>query len=331
MQRTSIEWSDISANPIRARNKATGKVGWHCVKYGPGCLHCYAESMNHRLGTGLPFLKTAAAAVDVFLDMKVVDRLVRLRDPQRVFLCDMTDLFGDWVPDEWIDLILAAVAANPRITAQILTKRAERLPAYFNAPGRHDAIREAARRAGFKAGPVAEALASLWPLHNLHVGVSVEDRKHGLPRVDYLRQVRAVVRYLSVEPLLGDLGPIRIDGIDWVILGGESGHDANPMHTDWARWVRDRCVAAGVPFFFKQWGTWRPDGQGPEWLRDAIGARNAHVARALFPDGRHSPDLTGRGTNGDGAIVVRKMGKKRAGRLLDGRTWDELPSPRMAV
>jgi protein gp37 len=287
-------------------------------------MHCYAESFNRRLGTREPFRQSAD--VEVYLDLDVLRKMIRSRAPRRIFLCDMTDLFGHFVTDGWIDTVLAAVAASPQHTCQILTKRAGRLAVYFADPSRHEAVAEAGRRAGFDADGIAARLGSLWPLANLHAGVSVEDRRHGMPRVEVLRVVPAVVRYLSVEPLIEDLGTIDLSGIDLVILGGESGPEARPLHPDWVRSVRDQCLAAGVPFFFKQWGEWLPDGQKSPRLLDVAGS----VSRALFPDGSHLPDLTGRGTNGEGAVVIRRLGKKKAGRILDGRNWDEMPGKAMA-
>src|SRR6185437_14354051 len=99
MQRTGIEWTDRSANPIRARHKVTGKVGWHCIRHGPGCLHCYSERRNRWIGTGLPFLKPSGDLVECFLERRVLQALLKLKGGERVFICDMTDLFGDWVED----------------------------------------------------------------------------------------------------------------------------------------------------------------------------------------------------------------------------------------
>jgi protein gp37 len=205
MQRTSIEWTDRSANPIRARNRLTGKVGWHCVKHGPGCLHCYAERRNKWIGTGLPFTQGASAEIDLFLEPKVLLALERLEEPQRVFLCDMTDLFMDRIPDDWIATIFDTMARTPHLTYQLLTKRG-------------------ARMAGCEW---AYSEYSRWP-PNVWAGVSVEDRKHGLPRVEHLRRAPAALRFLSVEPLLEDLGPLDLAGIGWVIVGGESGPGARP-------------------------------------------------------------------------------------------------------
>ena len=145
----------------------------------------------------------------------------------------MADLFHEDVPDDFIDRVLAVALRTPWHTYQLLTQRAERLPAFF------------------ASRPVP---------NNVWLGVTVEDRRHGLPRIDHLRRVPARVRFLSVEPLLEDLGPLELDGIGWVLVGGESGPDARPMREEWALAVRDRCRAAGAAFLFKRWGAWGPDG-----------------------------------------------------------------------
>jgi protein gp37 len=253
MQRTSIEWTDRSANPFRVRHKVTGKTGHHCVHHGPGCLHCYAERWNKWVGTGLSFLKPSGDLVEPVLDERVLRALLRLKEPQRVFLWDMTDGFGDWWPEEWIDRTLAVAALTPHITYQVLTKRVERMEAYFT-PGldnRQHAIELAVLR-------LSEGRRRLrfddWPLPNVWLGVSVEDRKHGLPRVDVLRRIPAAVRFLSVEPLLEDLGEIDLTGIGLVIVGGESGHGSRTCDLAWIRSVVRQCQAAGVPAFVKQLG-----------------------------------------------------------------------------
>jgi protein gp37 len=329
--RTSIEWTDRSANPIRARHKVTGKVGWHCVKVSPGCAHCYAERINRRLGTGLDFTRHAADQVELFLDRRPLEAILKLRKPQRIFLGDMTDLFQDGVSDDDLLRIWCVMEEARHHTFQVLTKRPVRMRSWLDTAGRG-----------------GTAVWARWPLPNVHLGVSVEDQARADERIPALLEIPAAVRFLSVEPLLGpiDLGRLwwmtngeseaspyfsAWPGINWVIVGGESGPGARPLHPDWARSIRDQCAAAGVPFFFKQWGEWAPDGQSMPFLSDAIGGRGSHVARALFPDGHHLPDLTGRGANGDEAVVVRRVGKKAAGRVLDGRTWDEMPTAAQEV
>jgi protein gp37 len=148
-----------------------------------------------------------------------------------IFVNSMSDLFHQEVPSEYIQAVVNVMATANWHTYQVLTKRADRLRALLDSILRTQAT-----------------------LPNIWWGVSVEDRKHGLSRIDQLRAAPAAVRFLSIEPLLEDLGVINMDGIHWVIVGGESGHGARPMHSSWVESLRDQCQSAGIPFFFKQWG-----------------------------------------------------------------------------
>ena len=215
-----IEWTEQTWNPV------TG-----CTKMSPGCKHCYAERMALRLqAMAAPGY---ARGFDLTLHDGRLGQPLGRKKPTLYFVCSMADLFHEDVPDAFIDRVLMTMHRTPRHTYQLLTKRAERLPDFF------------ANR------PVPP---------NVWLGVTVEDRRHGLPRIAHLRRVPARVRFLSVEPLLEDLGLLDPLGIDWVIVGGESGPAARPMREEWALSVRDRCRAVGVAFTFKQWGTWGPDG-----------------------------------------------------------------------
>lgn len=217
---SKIEWTERTWNPV------TG-----CIKVSAGCKHCYAETMARRLEA-----MGAAGYTHGFtptMQPQRLDQPLRRRTPTVWFVNSMSDLFQDAVPDAFIDQVLDVMRRTPQHTYQVLTKRAERLPAFF--AGR-------------------EAPANLW------LGVSVENRVHGVPRIAELQRVEVGVRFLSVEPLLEDLGPLDLSGIHWVIVGGESGARARPMQPEWARSVRDQCEEAGVAFFFKQWGRWGGDG-----------------------------------------------------------------------
>ncbi len=220
MAESSIEWTEHTWNPT------TG-----CTKVSPGCKHCYAEVMARRLA--------AMGAAGYENEFQLTMHPSRLRQPlQRkaptmYFVNSMSDLFHEDVTDAFIDRVLATCRKTPQHTYQILTKRAERLPVFF------------AKR--------------LVP-DNVWLGVSVEDRRYGVPRIAQLRKVQARVRFLSVEPLLEDLGSLNLRGIHWVIVGGESGHGARPMSPEWADSVRVQAQAQGAAFFFKQWGAWGPDG-----------------------------------------------------------------------
>jgi protein gp37 len=215
---SKIEWTDATWNPVRG-----------CTKISPGCLHCYAETFAERFRgvPGHPF--------EQGFDLRLVPD--KLGDPLRwstarmIFVNSMSDLFHRDVPDDYIVSVARVMAAANWHTFQVLTKRADRLRDLL-----HGKLR-------FAAGQ-----SHIW------WGVSVENRKHGLPRVGLLRDTPAAVRFLSVEPLLEDLGQFDLAGIHWVIVGGESGPGARPMSAAWVRSIRAQCRAAHVPFFFKQWG-----------------------------------------------------------------------------
>ena len=234
--KSSIEWTDATWNPV------TG-----CTKVSPGCAHCYAEKITLRFRRGGPFLPGKSS-------IKLHSDRLRLpfswRSSRRVFVNSMSDLFHEDIPFSFMLKIFDVMGKTPRHVFQILTKRHEIL---------------------------AELSGSLTWHSNIWMGVSVENQHWADRRIPKLLDIPAAVKFLSVEPLLK---PVEISsylpGIDWVIVGGESGHRARPMQVEWARKVRDDCVSAGVPFFFKQWG------------------------------GRTS---------------------KSGGRVLDGRVWDEMPSP----
>jgi protein gp37 len=215
---SSIEWTDATWNPIRG-----------CTKISPGCAHCYAETFAERF-RGVPGHPYEQGFDLRLLPEKLADPLLWPK-PKMVFVNSMSDLFHENVPDEYIGQVARTMVTANWHTYQILTKRSERM---------RDLLRTKLRTA-------AECPHVWW-------GVSVEDRRHGLPRIDDLRAAPAGLRMLSVEPLLEDLGPLDLSGIGWVILGGESGHGARPMRAEWVVSIRDQCRAAGVPFFFKQWG-----------------------------------------------------------------------------
>jgi protein gp37 len=215
---SKIEWTDATWNPIRG-----------CTKVSPGCAHCYAETFADRF-RGVPGHPYEQGFDLRLMPEKLADPL-RWRKPRMVFVNSMSDLFHEEVPDAFIEQVCRAMQQARWHTFQVLTKRSERM---------RDLLRSTL---GFAA-----CEAHIW------FGVSVENRRHGLPRIEHLRNTPAALRMLSVEPLLEDLGALDLSGIGWVILGGESGPRARPMQADWVRSVRDQCQAARVPFFFKQWG-----------------------------------------------------------------------------
>lgn len=253
---------------------------------------------------------------------------LRRKKPTTYFVNSMSDLFHEQVPFEYIAAVFGVMAACPQHTFLVLTKRADRMrkfSCWVEHEQRHRGDFQQHAWQIFEAEAVehvpdlpALGMASSWPLQNVWLGVSVEDRKYGLPRIDELRATPAAVRFLSVEPLLEDLGTLDLTGIDWVIVGGESGHGARPMHPDWARSIRDQCVAAGVPFLFKQWGAWVPRDhtehppKGSNW-------------GVLERDGNYLETATTWTDEPNGGVAIRLVGKDKAGRVLDGRTWDEMP------
>jgi protein gp37 len=215
-EHSKIEWTDATWNPIRG-----------CVKISPGCTHCYAETFAERFRgvPGHPYEQ----GFDVRLVHEKLAEPLRWSSPKMVFVNSMSDLFQDEVPDTYVDAVIAMMLRANWHTYQVLTKRAERL---------HDVL---------TAAP-SYCAAHVW------YGVSVENKKHGLPRIEFLRRTAAAVKFLSIEPLLEDLEEINLEGIDWVIVGGESGHGARPMQVEWAESIRRQCEGARVAFFFKQWG-----------------------------------------------------------------------------
>jgi protein gp37 len=235
---SKIEWTDSTWNPIRG-----------CTKISPGCTHCYAETFAERFRgvKGHPYEQ----GFDLRFVPEKLEEPLRWSKPRMIFVNSMSDLFHEDVPTEYILQVAGVMQKANWHTYQVLTKRADRLQTVLNT-----SLREQA------------SLSHIW------WGVSVENRKHGLPRIEYLRNTPASIRFLSVEPLLEDLGTVDLSGIHWVILGGESGHGARLMERTWVESIRDQCAAAQVPFFFKQWGG---------------------------------------------------VQKKKTGRLLDGRTYDDRP------
>ncbi|MBB3192075.1 DUF5131 family protein [Halomonas cerina] len=218
---SDIEWTEQTWNPV------TG-----CTKVSPGCKHCYAEVMAGRLqAMGARGYENGFA---LSLMPERLEQPLKRKRPTTYFVNSMSDLFHEGVPDYYIEQVLDVVKKTPRHTYQVLTKRAARLPDFFSS---------------------RDVPKNLW------LGVSVEDQKYGVPRIEHLRQVEAAVRFLSAEPLLEDLGDLDLAGIHWVIVGGESGKGARPMRPEWADSIRRQCEEQGVAFFFKQWGGWGQDGK----------------------------------------------------------------------
>lgn len=237
---SKIEWTDATWNPVRG-----------CSKISPGCAHCYAETFAERF-RGVPGHPYSQGFDLRLVPGKLLEPL-QWTQPRIVFVNSMSDLFHGEVPTEYIELVSRVMVAAKWHTFQVLTKRSARMRELLNGRLRFASCAE-----------------------NIWWGVSVENRKHGFPRIDDLRATSAKIRFLSVEPLLEDIGRIDLRRIHWVIVGGESGPGARPIHEEWVLSIRDQCRLARVPFFFKQWGG---------------------------------------------------VQKKRTGRLLEDRTYDESPVP----
>jgi protein gp37 len=258
---SAIEWTDATWNPIRARNLKTSKVGWHCEHATTGCEFCYAEGFNKRLGTGLAFKPGHRKDIEIFLDEEMLTLPLRWKKPRMIFPNSMTDLFADFVPDEWIDKILAVMGLTQHHTYQPLTKRATRMRNYFATESRchiigDEMLRLVDIRAGFKCVP--------WPFPNVWLGVSTERQQEADERIPALLATPASVRFISAEPLLG---PINISDylvesartnwdsyLNWVIIGGESGHDARELNLQWVRDIVTQCNVGTTRCFVKQLG-----------------------------------------------------------------------------
>jgi len=313
MADTKIEWTNGVWNPV------TG-----CSKVSQGCKNCYAEGIAKRFfATGYP--PNDDGSLRTFTDVRChEDRLdipLRWKKTRRIFVNSMSDLFHPDVPFGFISKVFAVMGLCSQHTFQVLTKRPERMLEYvLQAKHRSPGFTEASVCMAHKVqGLTADQIASLqftagntWPLPNVWLGVSVEDQKTADERIPLLLQTPAAVRWVSAEPLLG---PIEFRGswlnptaqpanpLGWVVVGGESGPGARPMHPDWARSLRDQCQAANVPFFFKQWGEWKQSDNPVESFNHNTGDFETITARVAF----------------------KRVGKHTAGRLLDGREWNEYP------
>lgn len=304
--KTGIQWTHVPGhggatwNPLRARHRETGAEGWACVKVSPGCVNCYSKVMNEDQrfgrGTGLDYTVPALAQVKTYLDEETLIQPLRWQKPRGVFVCSMTDLFGEWVTDEEIDRVFAVMALLPQHLFMVLTKRPERMRTYVSAipvgverianslgRGRYHALTSAMWQA--KPRKNEPDYRPPWPLPNVWLGVTVEDQARADERIPLLLDTPAAVRFLSCEPLLGpiefsnvsgradavrQLGRPALAGIDWVIVGGESGASARDFDLAWARSLRKQCAAVDVAFFMKQLGS------EPVWEGGRLRTRHPH-------------------------------------------------------
>ena len=310
-----IEWTGATWNPLLG-----------CHKCSEGCKLCYAVRTAWRLQHNPN--PTIAAAYAGLVEQRADGSLnwtgkinllhSRLQEPmswkkpRRIFVNSQSDLFHPDVPDAFVDQVFAVMANCPQHTFQVLTKRADRMREYLSAP---DRLTDIYVQWCSVSGAPEEVEA--WPLPNVWLGVSVENQRTAEDRIPFLLQTPAVIRFLSCEPLLGPLN--LVDGLglmgcpgdlDWIICGGESGPGARPMHPHWPRSLREQCKEAGVAFFFKQWGEHIP------FCAATAEIVSAHTAEGVCP------------RPGDPAeeYPVYRVGKKAAGRLLDGREHNEFPS-----
>jgi protein gp37 len=260
--KTAIEWTDATWNPV------TG-----CSRVSEGCRNCYAAALAPRLAamgqkgyTDLPWTKKNAPK-NVKLHEDRLDGPLRWAKPRRIFVNSMSDLFHELVPFEFVDRVFAIMALAPRHTFQVLTKRPERMAAYLlERPSEalvNQTTFEMARDSLMGERDARDWEPLEWPLPNVWLGTSVEDNRvrH---RVDHLRHVPAAVRFLSCEPLIGPLDGLELEGVHWVIVGGESGPDHRPIDAEWVRNIRAQAEEAGAAFFFKQWGGAKPKSGGRE-------------------------------------------------------------------
>lgn len=363
MVSTSIEWTEATWNPIVGCSVVSpGCTNCYAMKMAARIDRM--QPSGHYAGmvqaskAGAVWTGKVALAPD-----RVIMAPLRRRKPTTYFVNSMGDLFHENVPDEWIDRAFAIMALTPQHTYQILTKRADRMQAYL---ANDDSIRrmivsiEGLRVDKSAVGPLPHLSpgARWFPLANVWLGVSVEDQTRADERIPHLLATPAAIRFVSAEPLLGPVQFSHMDventaptgfyvinaltgrnsdmgrpcpdvpRLDWVICGGESGPGARPMHPDWARSLRDQCAAAGVPYFFKQWGAWLPweSASAPMWESQAGEEQDKHT---LFPTDfdpdPHWDDGIGFLKNGEGHAAFQRVGKKRSGRLLDGRIHDGMP------
>lgn len=320
MNPSKIEWTEATWSPV---------IG--CTKVSAGCKHCYAErEVETRWSKNPKSIWYGRSFTDVLCRPEAIAGAgspLRWRKPRRIFVCPRADLFHIEVPFDFIADVFGVMAATPQHTYQVLTKRSDRawwLLARAGSPTFVEVVEECAA--------MYRDAAVVWPLPNVHLGVSIEDQPSADERIGNLLKTPAAVRWVSAEPLLGavDLRPY-LDGsfsnadisrpdLDWVVVGGESGPDARPMHPDWVRQIRDDCNDTRVPLMFKQWGEWaRWSTEFP--VRDVI-----HVSAR---DGRHgsSPGyVDGDRLPRSDTVPMVRIGKRSAGRLLDGVLHDAYPA-----
>jgi protein gp37 len=316
--KSKIEWTDATWSPV------TG-----CDPISPGCKNCYAKrEVEQRWSKNPKSVFFGRAFNDVQCHADALEQPLRWKKGRRIFVCPRADLFHEAVPDAFLDRVFAVMAQAPQHTFQVLTKRAARMQAYLSDENRLQSWADADI-------PLVSRRYGDYPLPNVHVGVSVESNEH-LHRVVDLIRTPAAVRWVSAEPLLGpiDIPPellltfdkvVAAPRLDWVVVGGESGPKARPMHPDWVRELRDCSDIADMPFLFKQWGEWYPAELLPnetalraeQWAK-VPDQGGPYVTRADEPFPATVP----------GHAVMGRIGIRKTGRLLDGALHDGYPEVR---
>lgn len=288
---TKIEWTHSEDRKGETWNPWVG-----CTPTSAACQNCYAARMANRFKNKVPHYKGVATAKGWTGQINRASNKQFYaprgwRGPRRIFVCSMSDFFHEGA-DEWRQWAWHTIYDTPQHTYLILTKRPERIASHLSDFGKKE-----------------------WPWPHVQLGVTVENREEKW-RIGALQTVPAALRWLSLEPLLEDLGKLNLDGISWVVCGGQTGPGARPCHPDWIRSIRNQCQAAGVPFFFKGFGEWGPSPYGyplcgsPRcitiWPDGHIGSGDSYLNKGVYEH-------------------MHRLGKKRAGRLLDGKEYNEMP------
>jgi protein gp37 len=360
--KSGIEWTDATFNPVVGCSLVNpGCTNCYAMKQAARIERMNGEKSPHYVALTKPSKSGAVWTGEVRMARdETLFQPLRWKKPRRIFVNSMGDLFHESVPDEWIDRVFAVMALAPQHTFQVLTKRARRMREYITSRAKLDENGQPADdvRAVMTAlvstpsrREMAPALKAIplgtfchsgpWPLPNVWLGVSAEDQARADERIPDLLATPAAVRFVSAEPLLGPIDLERAGALtdpneqfpllDWVIVGGESGPDARPMHADWARAIRDQCEAAGIAFFFKQNGEWI---DADQWLAklkregalSVSGIDLTNLQRATFDQAATLAKNAGWefAHQSDGLTLIR-VGKRRAGRLLDGVEHSEFP------
>jgi len=353
---TKIEWTDATWNPITGcsmvsvgcTNCYAMELAGTRLKHHPSRAGLTRESGGRPVWTG-----------EVRLNEDWLDQPLRWRRPRMIFVCAHGDPFHPSVPSEWIARVFTVMARASQHTLQVLTKRPDRMRAWMESVkvSRHGFLTHNGDDPSSYGGTGVPLIGCQdpdghWPLPNVWLGVSVEDQAAADERIPHLLGTPAAKRFVSCEPLLGPVDLTRVaytDGggthldvlhgwhgvpsgwrgpgkrLDWVICGGESGPRARPMHPDWARSLRDQCAASEVPFFFKQWGEWAPQvGAVDGWTIDDNPETSKYPHRD-WEGGHYGEPYWPMWCDEIDDDTVSRIGKRAAGRLLDGRAWDQVP------